>query len=176
MLRIMLGCGQPRDADAIARSLLTVAGKRFTNRRAPTPRHPCCGTLIGAARHGQPQQPCWTAAPERTLFVMCKPFSPTYRPSSKLHAPGVADSDRPAGLPAGARVRQQPARPPARRANRDSLRMVQAEAALALGDAGGALRELKACASRWPDSALVWNLVTRALALQARARPATGLG
>jgi len=47
--------------------------------------------------------------------------------------------------------------------------MVQAEAALALGDAGGALRELKACASRWPESALVWNLVTRALALQARA-------
>ncbi len=46
--------------------------------------------------------------------------------------------------------------------------MVQAEAALALGDAGGALRELKACASRWPESALVWNLVTRALALQAR--------
>jgi len=108
MLRIMLGCGQPRDADAIAGSLLTVAGKRFTNRRARPPGRRCCGALVGAARHGQPQQPCWTAAPERTLFATCRPRSPTYCPGSKLDAPGAADPGRPAGLPAGARDRRQP--------------------------------------------------------------------
>jgi hypothetical protein len=111
MLRVMLGCGQPRDADAIAGSLLTVAGKRFTNRRAPPPRRQCCGALVGAARHGQPQQPCWTAAPERTLPAMCTTFFSVYRPGSKLGASGVADPGRPAGLPAGARNRQQPCAP-----------------------------------------------------------------
>ena len=56
----------------------------------------------------------------------------------------------------------------ARRANRDSIRMVQAEAAYAMGDAGGALTHLKAIASRWPASAAVWNLHTRAMAAQVR--------
>ncbi|KAK9844168.1 hypothetical protein WJX81_006772 [Elliptochloris bilobata] len=52
------------------------------------------------------------------------------------------------------------------RANRDSLRMVQAEAAMALGDASGALGHLKAIEPRWPASNAIWNLHTRAMAAQ----------
>ena len=53
-----------------------------------------------------------------------------------------------------------------RRANRDSLRMVQAEAAMAQGDAGGTLAHLKAIAPRWPASNAIWNLHMRAMAMQ----------
>ncbi len=43
------------------------------------------------------------------------------------------------------------------KSKRERIRMVQAQAALAAGDAGAALAAIKPVAARWPHSRLVWS-------------------